>query len=78
MEFHIADGARVNTITYQQYWEDPVSCKYCGKPSKLILVIDDAHGELCKAFPEIYHDSIAIALYACKECTNITALYNLA
>ena len=68
--------------TYQGDFELNTQCIYCKQSAILIIVLDDTEKELANQRPlkaKIWpHDSVAIALYLCDGCGEITAVWNQA
>jgi len=69
--------------TYQTPFPKTVKCKYCSKKAIPMLLIDDDEGLISSqgefVGPGVWaHDRMAIALYFCQNCGEITALWNQA
>jgi hypothetical protein len=72
--------------TWQSAFPEVTTCKYCGcGDANPMLVINDNEGFISlegKHVPELEpegfwpHDCLAIALYLCPSCGEITALWN--
>jgi len=68
-------------MTYQAEFPETVKCCCCKKETVLMMLIDDDEGLICHYRPKIVtgvwpHDCLAIALYLCTDCGEITALWN--
>ena len=67
-------------MTWQDPFDTTLKCSKCGKKAKLMMLIDDDEGIVCDERPndvKIWpHDCLAIALYLCTECGELTAVWN--
>ena len=66
--------------TYQSEFSESIPCHACLKPTKSLMVIDDHEGLISEERPKKVaiwpHDCMAIALYLCTDCGEITAKWN--
>ncbi len=80
--YNFMDRARKET-TYQTEFPATVPCNHCKtKEAPLMALMDDDEGLICHNRPENVkiwpHDCMAVALYMCPECGEITTLWNQA
>ena len=76
------DRAREN-MTYQEAFPESARCIRCKKGAKLMMVIDDDEGMIAHCKPRDHegiwpHDCMAMALYICRKCGEITIKWNQA
>ena len=76
--------------TFQEDFPETVKCHKCGGEARIMLVgterypedkgnfICDLHETTGKKGGLWFHDAVAVAVYACKECLEVTAEVNQA
>ena len=80
-EHHFVDRA-LREYTYQAAFPSVVECGHCKNRALPVLVLEDDEGLISRQLEFLAeggiwpHDCLAIALYLCRTCGEITALWN--